>query len=70
VFVGKRKTDEKENLYFQDIQSYRRGVRFDSPEAEEEATFETGAGRFMFEYERALDVLMSCALRRRASEVK
>jgi hypothetical protein len=65
VFVNKRKADEKENLYFQDIQSYRRGVRFDFPEAEEEATFETGAGRFMFEYDRALDVLMSYALRRR-----
>jgi hypothetical protein len=70
VFVGKRKADEKENLYFQDIQSYRRGVRFDSPEAEEEATFETGVGRFMFEYDRALDVLMSCALRRGALNQK
>lgn len=70
VFVGKCNADEKENLYFQDIQSYRRGVRFESPEAEEEATFETGAGRFMFEYDRALDVLMTCALRRKTLNQK
>ena len=39
--------------------------RFESPNAEDEATFVTGAGRYIFEYERALDVLMACALRRR-----
>jgi hypothetical protein len=66
VFVGlKQETDGEGKLYFQDIHSYKRGIRFESPDAEDEATFETGAGRFMFEYERALDVLMSCALRRR-----
>jgi hypothetical protein len=65
VFIGlKQETNGEDKLYFQDIHSYKRGIRFESPDAENEATFETGAGRFMFEYERALDVLMSCALRR------
>jgi hypothetical protein len=50
--------------YFQDFASYRRGIRIDSPNADEEAAFITGAGRYIFEYDRALDVLLACALRR------
>jgi len=65
VFVGPKVEPEGTQLYFQDFASYRRGIRFESPNAEEEATFQTGAGRYIFEYERALDVLMACALRRR-----
>jgi hypothetical protein len=51
-------------LYFQYFASYQRGIHFESPNADEEATFITGAGRHIFEYERALDVLIACALRR------
>jgi hypothetical protein len=65
VFVGAKEELDGNKLYFQDFVSYQRGVRFESPNAEEEATFITGAGRYIFEYERALDVLMACALRRR-----
>jgi len=65
VFVGSKAEPEGNKLYFQDFASYRRGIRFESPNADEEATFVTGAGRYIFEYERALDVLMACALRRR-----
>jgi len=66
VFIGlKREANDEGKLYFQDIHSFKRGIRFESPDADDEATFETGAGRFMFEYERALDVLLTCALRRR-----
>jgi hypothetical protein len=64
VFVGPKVQPEGTQLYFQDFASYHLGIRFESPDAEEEATFETGAGRYIFEYERALDVLMACALRR------
>lgn len=64
VFVGPKVEAEGTQLYFQDFASYRRGIRFESPNAEEEATFETGAGRYIFEYDRALDVLLACALRR------
>jgi hypothetical protein len=70
VFVGSKAEPEGNKLYFQDFHSYQRGIRFESPAAEDEATFETGAGRYMFEYEHALDVLMSCALRRRESPNK
>ena len=65
VFIGSKAQPEGNELYFQDFRSYQRGIRFESPNADDEATFETGAGRYMFEYERALDVLMACALRRR-----
>jgi hypothetical protein len=68
VFVGPKVDPEGTKLYFQDFASYQRGIRFDSPEADEEATFVTGAGRYIFEYERALDVLMNCALRRRKND--
>ena len=64
VFVGPKAEPEGDKHYFQDFTSYRRGIRFDSPNADEEATFVTGAGRNIFEYDRALDVLLACALRR------
>jgi len=65
VFVGSKTEPEGEKLYFQDFHSYQRGIRFESSNADDEATFVTGAGRYIFEYERALDVLMACALRRK-----
>src|ERR1700730_10295246 len=46
----------------QDFASYQRGIHFESPNADEEATFITGAARHIFEYERALDAIMACAL--------
>ena len=66
VYIGRKQDSSGDGkLYFQDIESYRRGIRYGSAEGDEEATFQTGAGRFMFEYERALDVLLACSLRRR-----
>ena len=65
VFVGMKAESDGNKLYFQDFGSYQRGIRFESPNADEEASFIAGAGRFIFEYERVLDVLMACALRRR-----
>jgi len=62
-FEGRELKEHK--LHFQDFASYQRGIRFESPNADEKATFTTGAGRYLFEYERALDVLMACALGRR-----
>jgi len=62
VFVGPKHESEGDKLYFQDFVSYQRGIRFESANAEEEATFVTGAGRYIFEYERALDVLLVRAL--------
>jgi hypothetical protein len=65
VFIGSKVEPEGDKLYFQAFHSYQRGIRFESPNADDEATFQTGTGRYMFEYDRALDVLMACALRRR-----
>ena len=65
VFVGTKVESDGNKLYFQDFVSYQRGIRFESPNADEEATFVTGAGRYIFEYEKALNILMACALRRR-----
>jgi hypothetical protein len=70
VFVGSKTEPEGEKLYFQDFHSYQRGIRFESSNADDEATFVTGAGRYIFEYVRALDVLMACALRRKKSPNK
>jgi hypothetical protein len=66
VFIGRNlEPDDENELYFQDFESYKHGIRFDSSTADDEAIFETGAEKHIFEYERALDLLMSCALRRR-----
>ncbi|MGB0037072.1 MAG: hypothetical protein WBP79_16515 [Candidatus Acidiferrales bacterium] len=66
VFIGRNLNPEQgDYLYFQDIDSYRQGVRFEAGTQTSEARFETGTERHIFEYERALDVLMRCALRRR-----
>jgi hypothetical protein len=66
VFVGRDlEPGDDGQLYFQDYDSYQRGVRFDDSTGDEGAVFETGAEKHVFEYERALDLLMVCALRRR-----
>ena len=64
VFVGcDLEPGDEGQLYFQDYGSYQRGVRFDDATGDEEAVFETGAEKHIFEYERSLDQLMVCALR-------
>jgi hypothetical protein len=46
-------------------QVYREGSRYDSPRAGAEPVFHHGdAVKHMFEYERALDTLLSCSLKR------
>src|SRR5215831_10098964 len=69
VFIGKNLEPEDVGLlYFQDVQSYREGVRFDATVDDERMTIstalETGA-RHLFEFERALDGLLDCLLRRK-----
>ena len=66
VFIGGNlEPEDNDKLYFQDFDSYRTGVRYDTASAEDEAVFETGAEKHVFEYERALDVLLKCSLRRK-----
>jgi hypothetical protein len=66
VFIGRNLNSKQgDSLHFQDIDSYRRGIRFDSATENDEARFESGTERHLFEYEKALDVLLRCSLRRR-----
>ena len=70
VFIGTNldPQDEGTILYFQDIDSYKAGIRHDDGQQSEGAVFQRGSERefaYIFEYERALDELMKCSLRRR-----
>jgi hypothetical protein len=68
VFIGRDlEPGDEGKFYFQDYVSYRRGIRIDTTTKDDEAIFETGVEKHTFEFERALDVLMVCALRRRKS---
>jgi len=56
-------------LYFQDFESYATGIRYESAKEEESVVFHVyGSNEInhIFEYERALDQLMKCSLRRQA----
>jgi hypothetical protein len=71
VFIGRDLVPgDDRKFYFQDYDSYQDGIRFETATKDTDAIFETGAEHHMFEYERALDVLMNCALRRRKSASK
>ena len=51
-------------LYFQDAESYREGIRYDSADAER-AVFTCGSQpSHIYEYENALNQLLLCSLRR------
>ena len=66
VFIGYNLDSGRSgHFHFQDLDSYQKGVRFGSQGDTSEALFETGTESHIFEYEKALDVLMLCALRRR-----
>ncbi len=73
VFIGRNLVaSDAGKVYFQDIESYRDGVRFDSASDEDGARFEFGSEDelgHVFEYEKGLEVLMACSLRRRASKL-
>jgi hypothetical protein len=65
VFIGRDlEPGDQATFYFQDYLSYRNGIRFEIFTGAEDAIFDTGAEKHIFEYDRALDVLMACALKR------
>ena len=72
VFLGKNlRAGDVDRLYFQHFDSYIEGVRIESANEDDQHDFQipSEAGiNHIFEYERALDALMMCALRRRQSE--
>lgn len=69
VFVGSNlEPGDVGEAYFQDVESYREGVPYNFGADEGSATFYSGPENelnHIFTYERALDVLMRCSLRRR-----
>lgn len=65
VFIGKNlDTGDDGEFYFQDFSSYQRGVRYGVDLPGEQAKFETGAEKHVYEFERALNVLLFCSLQR------
>jgi len=73
VFIGRDLIPGDMNRwYFQDYTSFRDGVRFDQTDTTEAVFDVFGGGESVVavcEYERALDQLLRCSLRRRGKEV-
>jgi hypothetical protein len=67
VFIGKNlQRNDVGQLYFQDVRSHRDGVRYSPGKKRQDSQFMVypeNNVKHVFEYERALDVLMRCALR-------
>jgi hypothetical protein len=67
VFIGQNlESGDSGRLYFQDAASYVSGIRYGSGGKAEIHVVEENAP-FVFEFERALDVLLRCSLLRRQS---
>jgi hypothetical protein len=68
VFLGQDLNPRAKGLfYFQRVESYQRGVRYKASGKRNMNEFQVARSNGMnhiFEYERALDVLLSCAARR------
>ncbi len=69
VFLGWNLAGDGPGLrYFQDFDSFRAGIRYPTRTEEESSHFEAygpDEGKHIFEYDKALELLMTCALRRR-----
>jgi hypothetical protein len=69
MFLGHDLDGDSTNLrYFQDFDSYCAGVRYGTQEEEHSGCFQAYGpeeGKHIFDYEHALQALMSCALTRR-----
>lgn len=71
VYIGENlEPGDVNQVYFQDIDSYNRGVRYASNGDGDYALIESGSKNelgHVFDFEHALDVLLRCALRRKES---
>jgi hypothetical protein len=69
VYVGENlDSGDEDQVYFQDIESFNRGVRYGDEADGDYALFQKGAKSelgHVFTFERTLDVLLACSLRRR-----
>lgn len=70
IFVGKNLNEQDEDkYYFQDLDSYSAGIRYETASPESPAVFHTGdIIKSIQTYEQALDELLRCFLRRRKAE--
>ena len=68
VFAGRNlEKGDEDILYFQDVDSYRSGIRYASGG---DAVFQSGPAKqcgHIYEFEHALDQLLACSLRRNAA---
>jgi hypothetical protein len=68
IFIGSNlESGDRDQLYFQDLDSYRQGIRYQSADPDVEARFSVGSQKeinHVFDYEHALDEMMRCSLRR------
>ena len=69
VFIG-RNLDEGDvdQVYFQDIRSFRKGIRYDSEGRQTVFSMSKDETKDVFEYEGALNGVLRCELRRRVPE--
>ena len=68
VFIGKDlDPGDSGQLYFQDVDSYKQGVRLATGSEEDGALFITEPANkpWIFQFEAALDLLLMCSIRRR-----
>jgi hypothetical protein len=70
IFIGENLHSEGEgNAYFQDVTSYQAGVRFEDDFWPDTAVFQFFSANNLgciFDFDRALNVLLGCSLRRDA----
>jgi len=67
IFIGRDlMPEDKGTLYFQDAESHRDGIRFESDWPPSAVFYAHGEHEInhIFEYERALDCLLGCSIRR------
>jgi hypothetical protein len=68
VFVGAGLLpNDADSVYFQDVESHKQGIRFESMKDDEAVIYKQAANEIqhIFEYEQAIDVLLVCSLRRK-----
>ena len=74
VYVGENfEPGDNDQVYFQDIESFNRGVTYTSEPDGDVAVFQTGSKHelgHVFDFEHALDVLLACSIRRQKRQQK
>ena len=72
VFIGRNlEPNDVGEVYFQDVASYREGIRYEASGPDAEGEFSSGLEKetnHVFEYESALEELMRCSIRRHRSK--